>query len=463
MNHSDMLQRMCHSVLAKTDLKAIVKSRGLPQTATNAGILAGLFLTDQGVADAMKSLDRKEIGLLHMLRAVDKPVNVSFFGRVYEARRTYGSTFTQKYSVVLAKVKERLVRTGVLLMCDVPSRGDDVKMELWRFAFPVQFHPYLPPLLESTYTCDGSGDFRPDAVREKLRVDLGSAAPATAANSGDIPSFQIASGELWLGEARFQVSQLAGLRSALWAQRLGTKKQTSASKDSHDLQPTDAVFQLLASLKTNEWADVEQLTEFAQVFSAQKVDCHLVCEAGWQIGALAKIEAEGKCRYRHAPAEPALDPSKTMKVLERDKCVAVDLSQVPFEALETLVQLSDVRLNPSGLPSLLLTPNLVRIGRASDDVLASDSGQWLFQHSQVFGQAHALLISRRGKTVLHSNVLIARVTDLSLKVALEKALGESWISLKNDYGVFPRSALSDVQRIVKKSGHVIKEVAGNDR
>ncbi len=152
-----------------------------------------------------------------------------------------------------------------------------------------------------------------------------------------------------------------------------------------------------------------------------------------------------------------------MKVLERDKCVAVDLSQVPFEALETLVQLSDVRLNPSGLPSLLLTPNLVRIGRASDDVLASDSGQWLFQHSQVFGQAHALLISRRGKTVLHSNVLIARVTDLSLKVALEKALGESWISLKNDYGVFPRSALSDVQRIVKKSGHVIKEVAGNDR
>jgi hypothetical protein len=66
---------------------------------------------------------------------------------------------------------------------------------------------------------------------------------------------------------------------------------------------------------------------------------------------------------------------------------------------------------------------------------------------------------RRGKTILHEGVTIARVSDLSLKVAIEKALGSNVVSLKNDFIAFPRGLLGDVERVVKKSGHVVKEAA----
>jgi hypothetical protein len=48
---------------------------------------------------------------------------------------------------------------------------------------------------------------------------------------------------------------------------------------------------------------------------------------------------------------------------------------------------------------------------------------------------------------------------LSLKVAIEKVLGANLVSLKNDFVAFPCGLLDDVQRVVKKSGHVVKEVA----
>ncbi len=57
------------------------------------------------------------------------------------------------------------------------------------------------------------------------------------------------------------------------------------------------------------------------------------------------------------------------------------------------------------------------------------------------------LSERRGKTILHENLTIARVSDLSLKVAIEKALGNNLVSLKNDFVAFPRGLLDEVQRV----------------
>ncbi|MDP7304759.1 MAG: hypothetical protein QGG09_16760, partial [Pirellulaceae bacterium] len=109
--------------------------------------------------------------------------------------------------------------------------------------------------------------------------------------------------------------------------------------------------------------------------------------------------------------------------------------------------------------SLLLTPNFVKLGRADDNLLATEAVQWLVEHTQPFAEAYVALSERRGKTILHEGVTIARVSDLSLKVAIEKALGRNVVSLKNDFIAFPLGFFPDVQRVVKKSGHVVKEVA----
>ena len=83
---------------------------------------------------------------------------------------------------------------------------------------------------------------------------------------------------------------------------------------------------------------------------------------------------------------------------------------------------------------------------------------FLAEHTQPFAEAFVKFSERRGKTILHENIAIARVSDLSLKVAIEKALGSNLVSLKNDFVAFPRGLLDDVRRVVKKSGHVVKEV-----
>ena len=70
MNQTEMLHQMCHEVLAEADVRAICKNRGLPnQAASSRHLLENLFLSDAGVAVAMRTLDRTEIALLHLLRS----------------------------------------------------------------------------------------------------------------------------------------------------------------------------------------------------------------------------------------------------------------------------------------------------------------------------------------------------------------------------------------------------------
>jgi len=312
-------------------------------------------------------------------------------------------------------------------------------------------------------------------VRQRLIEDLAgesSQMDEKASRSDDkrsLPRFDIANGELQLGGRRFCGGNLSGLRIALWTEQVADQPSKGSSADnltqldSTQFDSANAVFQLLKDLGTDQWADVKQLSELAAVFAGRPVDCHAVCEAGWRLGLLAKCEADGTNWYRPAPAEPHRAPDEFLRIADREKCVVVDLDRVPLASLETLGQLSNATRVPSGPPGLFLSPSLVRLGLANEELLATEEATWLFRHSPLFQRAGEVRASRRGRTVLHDDILIARVTDLSLKVALEKALGEQWASLNNDYVAFPRGALGDVQRIVKKSGHVIKEVFGHAR
>jgi len=83
-----MLHQMCHEVLAEADVRAICKNRGLPnQAASSRQMLENLFLSDAGVAVALRTLDRTEIALLHLLSGHAKPVDIAFFSRLDPPQR----------------------------------------------------------------------------------------------------------------------------------------------------------------------------------------------------------------------------------------------------------------------------------------------------------------------------------------------------------------------------------------
>jgi hypothetical protein len=182
-----MLHQMCHRVLSQADIKAICKARGLPaQAASSPSVLETLFVTDCGLQAALGSLEPLEISLLHRLKAVDKPVDVSFFTRLApdKANRRAHGTFTQRYQDVFKQAKERLVRKGLLLLAEYRGSWENkTQMESWLFSLPAQFHAYLPPLLPAARRLTGPGQWRRDVLRGKLKTAVGQAFPDPTTDS----------------------------------------------------------------------------------------------------------------------------------------------------------------------------------------------------------------------------------------------------------------------------------------
>jgi hypothetical protein len=457
-----MLHQMCHEVLAEADVKAICKNRGLPnQAASSRPLLENLFLSDTGVAVALRTLDRSDIALLHLLGAQDKPVDVAFFSRLDPPKKeawSYG-TFTQRFQGVFSKVKDRLVRRGILLLALGPERfPKKTNMERWQFALPVQFARHLPPLIEAAKRMSGEGDTRRDVVREKLKTAVGKGTDSEAKND----RVEIVNGELRWGGQPFRADRVVQWQKLRWQAETEPAKPRKAA-DRYTLPPAEAVLRILAGLDADLWSDADALAVPLEMFCGSPVDAGSVCESGWRWGLLARQEADGRTWYRLAPPPAPVDaPPDRFLAVRGDESLTVDLDTVPFDALETLVQISNLRPVVGGLPLLLVTPNLVKLGRTADTVAAIPVADWLQKKAPAFHQAFETVRQRRGKTILHENLSVARVSDLSLKVALEKALGGRIVPLGEEFVAFPSGAVAEVERLVVQMGHVVKEVADRE-
>ena len=66
--------------------------------------------------------------------------------------------------------------------------------------------------------------------------------------------------------------------------------------------------------------------------------------------------------------------------------------------------------------------------------------------------------------MVHDNLLIAAVKDLSLKVMLEKKFSDSKrvVTLSDEYISFPLNLLPEIEKFVIKSGHAVKYVDADE-
>lgn len=461
VNQTEMLHQMCHEVLSEADIRAVCKNRGLPiQAASSRPMFESLFLSDAGVVDAMRALDRTEIALLHLLRSQDKPVDIAFFRRLDSPRgkgRSYG-TFSQRFQGVFSWVNDRLVRRGILLLALGPEWSmKKTRMERWQFSLPVQFGRCLPALLESAKRLSGEGDWRTDVAREKLKTVVRQGADHETTSD----RVAIIDGELCWGGDPFRADRVVEWRKRQWQAELAPAKRRKEA-DPYTLPPAEAMLRILAGLEVGFWSDADALAAPLEIFCGSQVDAGLVCETGWRWGFLARQEAESRMWYRLAPPATGDVPPDRYLAVREDEGVAVDLDAVPWEALETLVRTSDQRPLPGGRPLLLVTPNLVKLGRTAATVAALPLADWLQKNAPAYNQAFATVRKRHGKTILHENLSIARAGDLSLKVALEKALGSRIVPLGGEFIAFPSGAVAEVKRLVAQMGHVVKEVAAHE-
>ncbi len=465
MNETTMLERMCRSVLSNSDIQAIAKNRGFsPAEKASRASFESAFLSVVGLEAVFASLSTEEIACLHLLALARVPVDTRYFSHLYkEAKNRWNPTFTQRYTPVFKAVQRSLVHKGVLLIAEEFGSFDNKpKMERWRFRFPQEFAAHLPAPFARTYRFELPGDVTEDALRGKLME--------SCHRRGQVPSdgydLTVRDGRLCMGTRVFSLSNLLAWQHHAWNQDVWSATQQRTSPGDRSAHPKQApkdftapVLHAFSRLAPDEWIRHEALGPVLRLFHHPGKPPHTedVCEAGWRLGCLARHRAGEVVYYRTAALNTDTDRAPERYLAFEDNSLLVDMQAVPYRDLELIAGIARLTVKGSALAA---EPDIIRLGRASDGVWNDPTTQWIRAHATPFGQAMASIEARRGKQIVHENLLIARVKDLSLKVQIEKAISKPGrlVSLPNGYIAFPMDALEDIQRLVTRSGYVIKTI-----
>jgi hypothetical protein len=457
MSISHLLATMCAD-LADADLNAIRKARGFRASETaSRDTFANFFVSSIGVQEVMQQLSADESITLHLLQQIGE-VNIPFFERLYDSAGPSGThyygTYTQRFKPTFDAVKKNLVRKGILVMAEVKLRGDSVQMERWRFALPPEFIPYLPSVLQTRHM-DQPGETSDRAIRKKLLQLIGGQ-PAVA--NDPIP-IHLKNGSIQLGGTLLTVENMIEWRTRAWQKASAANKPNTEAS----LNPVDAIRSLFAGLDPGEWASAQSLEPLLSIFcyGGKLLPAAKILHQGWELGALSRLKTDADLYYRPAPelAQTNTDilpsPIPWLQILPRSNAVKVDLHMIPLYQLELLNILMQLTVEDG---VLLALPNLTQMGHSLPAQRQSPLARWLAENIPAFGDALVVVNERWGKTLLHENLLFARVRDLSLRIQLERELRQNIVVLNDHFIAFPVESRSSVEKVLKKSGFVIKTV-----
>ena len=303
---------------------------------------------------------------------------------------------------------------------------------------------------------------RIDFLREKLAeiIETPKASPSQSPKNEE--RLHIRDNTLFLGKSPFSLKRLSGWIGSRWKKVV----QVDPNLDNCSLTPVDLIDYAFSLLGQNQWADADDLSAFFKIAypSADKLpDVRKACEKGWQNGCLEKLSLNGKRVYRLAALEPGhdnLNPG-TFLTVKSDEFFEIDLRHIPFEALESICKTCKLHVSQK---KLVAQPDLVLISHASKQTASSPVYIWLQKHHKLFGQIVATIKKKEGKTVVHDNLLIAAIKDLSLRVLLEKKFSDSKqvVTLADEFISFPLNLLPEIQKVVIKSANAVKYVNADE-
>lgn len=454
MNTITTLHQMCHNLLSQADINAIGKARGFTATELSSrAALENYYLSPIGVSQAMSKLTPDEVAQLHLLHLRQRPAAVDLFERLYPSgRSTSYWTYSQRYQPVFKEVRDRLVRRGLLIMGQDALSGE-TKMAQWRFVFPPEFLPYLPSPLQTAQLA-GPGDVQRDVPRAKVLALLGqSKAPGPT-----LPGYtlKLENGRLLTDQRPFRAADLIEWQKAAWQTLLPARPQEKFTQTpSQDVPLLDALTYWLRRLPPDEWIAPDHLDAPLTLFIGYPAKSEHLCHLGWQWGYLARQKGNGRYHYRLADLDPTDEPAPAPDAyltVVNDHTVRVNLHTIPYLALEQLNRIAYFTLTDE----LCAVPSLVRTGEAIS-LRSTPLVQWLIQHTPAFAGAWQTAQKRWGKQIIHHNLLVACVTDLTLRIQLERGLkSDEFLVLSDEYIAFPPKAINKVKRIVEQAGHVIK-------
>ncbi len=176
------------------------------------------------------------------------------------------------------------------------------------------------------------------------------------------------------------------------------------------------------------------------------------------MGLLSRLEIDHIPHYRLAPplspAGPNVPYPATLSWAEpTPDFVKIDLHLIPIHDLALLNILTHLTLKGDELRTY---PSLIKLGRAISAQRNAPLSHWLAENVPAFGKALETVNAQWGQTLLHENLLVAR--DLSLRIQLEREFKENIVILDQHYIAFPPAWRTEVEKMLKKAGFVVKVV-----
>jgi hypothetical protein len=461
-----MLTVMCGRELAQADLKAIGRSRGFDaETAASRVLLQHAFLSEQGLNGAMASLTESEILGLHLLHHLGGAVGLEYFQRIYPdsaAKDRYG-TYTARFKGVLQKVKNNLVRRGLLLFCTLAQGvGNSSVSERLRFLFPEEFAPFLPaPFPPRRLGAAVTREHRKEVTQTKLMEILQLEHAGLSDKKGpEEECWSVIGGELLLGGKPFSVERFRDWpMRRLAADFPGLKEQVEA------FRPVPMLRYALSRLGQDEWAAPDDLLPFWKMGlpGGKTPEPRALCEAGFACGLLEASVQDGTRLYRWRGLVDAVSgtPPEDFLAIAGPEEIRIDIGRVPLAALALVSEVSHLKVAEGRLRA---APSFLKISHTPAATLEGEVFRWLRQNHTGFRTAIENVEEKRGKLIVHENLLVARVNDHALQVTIERefAAPGQLVSLARGFVAFPTGLLPRVQAWMRKSGHVIKSYSSHD-
>mgnify|MGYP001058903219 CR=1 FL=1 len=455
-----MVNNMVHEQMSQTDRKSIGKIRRFGAAEMESlPLFANTFRSDMGLAEAFAQLDERERIFLYILAKREAEVSIDFFKDLYSLlpNNRYSLTFTQTYNDLFKQVRKRLVRNGVLLWSET-GRGD-TKLERYRFALPQVVIDNLTPLITETSVIETDKAVSQDGFRERLIQTL---------KAKKYSAIRIEGGDLLLDEKRFHLGRLQAWQDEQWLQALLGHKSKTNFYVSYSVQsgytlftPPTLIRYGLSHLNENEWVQPQAFeTAFEFINRAQYPDLEAIFDIGWQWGCLERVQYKQTPWYRLRRFSDWTQLPITYLKSKKNDVVVIDVETVPYDALSILMSFGDFDIYRNRLQ---LKPNLVKLSETTKSLRENAIGQWLRTYNPAFAEAFQQVDVQWGKLMVHENLLYAQVDDLSLRVTIEKAFNNgSVLFLPDGWLAFPASMVRKIETVVKRSGHVIKEVNADD-
>ena len=327
------------------------------------------------------------------------------------------------------------------------------KMERWRFMFPETLATLLPaPFVSSSRILTGFGIVDNLGLRNRIMKIRDVTKRPTTFHAKY--SMEIVDGLLHLGDKKFSTRLMLQRLHAGWAASLDIKP------GKEEVSLVAATLYGFDQLRSNEWIHPSVMMTWLKIFcpSVKQSDPETICRIGWEWGCLAKQRVGDQTWYQSTkiPQEEEKMAEADYLADQGDGWVVVNLAKKPFTVLELLANISIMTVDGT---RLLAKPHFIRLGGVFPTIQTHPLLTWLKVYAPAFSKEIEIVAKRYGKHIIHENLLIAKIQDLSLKVKIEQQFFDSGkiVSLSKEYLAFPKGLLPDIERIVKKSGHVIKK------